>query len=242
MSRFISEYLAATDLILHKIAETEQKNLDRAAQLIADAYAAGKHIYIFGCTHSAILAEDVFYRAGAPVFWRPLWGPGMSIAQTPGFLTSAAEHNAQLGADVIRCSRIEQDDVLVVISTSGKNEAPLAVAETALQKGVRVIAVSSSAYKNTSPSLWNMQGLLMIDNHVPLGDASVKAGGVTPMGPLSTIAGSFIMHTISALAIEKLQAAGADAPVFLSSNAPGGRERNEELLAREAVREAFLLP
>ena len=42
MSRFISEDLAATDLSLHKIAETEQQNLDRAAQLIADAYAADR--------------------------------------------------------------------------------------------------------------------------------------------------------------------------------------------------------
>ena len=62
------------------------------------------------------------------------------------------------------------------------------------------------------------------------------------MGPLSTIAGSFIMHTLSALAVEKIAARGLTPPVFLSSNAPGGREHNEKFLAVPEVRGAFLLP
>lgn len=70
----------------------------------------------------------------------------------------------------------------------------------------------------------------------------MKAGGEIPMGPLSTIAGSFIMHTLSALSVEKLQIRGISAPVFLSSNAPGGKEKNAELLKLESVRNAFLLP
>ena len=133
-SSFIERYLASAQNILATVAEQQQEQLDKAAAMIADAYAAGKTIYIFGCTHSAILAEDVFYRAGAPTFWRPLWGPGMSITTTPGFLTSAAEHNEQLGEAIINCSQIGADDVLVVLSTSGKNGAPVAVAETALKR------------------------------------------------------------------------------------------------------------
>ena len=62
------------------------------------------------------------------------------------------------------------------------------------------------------------------------------------MGPVSTIAGSFIMHTLSALSVEKLIKKGIQPPVFLSSNAPGGKERNEELLKLESVQNAYLLP
>ena len=175
----------------------------------------------------------MFYRANTPCFWRPLWGPGMSITQTPGFLTSAAERNENLGNDIITCSKLGKDDVIVILSTSGKNAAPVAVADSALKKGAKVIAVSSSAYKNEKgnhskyANLWQIPGLLMIDNHVPCGDTAVKAGGDTPMGPVSTIAGSFIMHTLSALAVEKLMDKGIEPPVFLSSNAPGGKERND---------------
>lgn len=248
MSEFSAEYLDRACGLLKTIAECEKQALEEASARIADAYQAGRSVYVFGCTHSAILAEDVFYRAGAPCFWRPLWGPGMNIAQTPGFLTSAAEHNETLGNDIVACSRMEAGDVLVVLSTSGRNGAPVAVADSARERGVTVIAVSSSAYRGEKgnhsrfASLWQMPGLLMIDNHVPCGDASVMVGGSIPMGPLSTIAGSFIMHTLSALAVEKLLARGIEAPVFRSSNAPGGREKNEELLKLESVRQAFLLP
>ena len=246
---FLKDYRDNASGLLATIAEAEEPALDQAADIIAKAYAAGQTIYVFGCTHSAILAEDVFYRAGAPTFWRPLWGPGMSIATTPGFLTSAAEHNEKLGEDIIKCSRISAGDVLVILSTSGKNAAPVAVAETALKKGVQVIAVCSGNYsdqKGDHSRIANLFALkdqvLLIDNHVPCGDASVVVCKDTPMAPVSTMAGSFIMHTISALTIEKLRAMNVDAPVFLSSNAPGGKERNEALLQRDDIQAAYLLP
>lgn len=244
----IDDYLKQSTGILVRIAESEQGRIDAAAKLIADAYSSGHTIYIFGCTHSAILAEDVFYRAGCPAFWRPLWGPGMSIATTPGFLTSAAEHNEELGRSIVECSQMKAGDVLVVASTSGKNAAPVAVAEAALERGAVLIVIASSSYRKQSgnhsrlPNLWALEGrALIIDNHVPEGDASIDVGDVR-MGPLSTIAGSFIMHSLSALSIEKLQTMGIEAPVFMSSNAPGGRERNEKLLERPDVRANYMLP
>lgn len=242
-----ADYLKQAHLILDAVAG-ETPALETAAGIIADAYESGHTIYVFGCTHSAILAEDVFYRASTPAFWRPLWGPGMSIATTPGFLTSAVEHNEEIGKAVIECSQLKKDDVLVLISTSGKNAAPVAVAETALKRGARLIIISSAAYRDQKGdhsrigNLWDLADrALMIDNHVPCGDASITAGNC-PMGPLSTVAGSFIMHSISALTVEKIVAKGLVPPVFLSSNTPGGREHNEKLLADPKIQNAFLLP
>ncbi len=247
MNRILEEYRKQADAVLSAVCG-EEKRMDAAAEWIADAYAAGHRIYVFGCTHSAILAEDVFYRAGAPAFWRPLWGPGMSIATTPGFLTSAVEHNEEIGNEVIRCSRMEAGDVLVLASTSGKNGAPVAVADSALKRGAKVILLTSSAYRNQKgnhssiPNLWALEDkTIIIDNHVPCGDASILVGDC-PMGPLSTLAGSFIMHSLSALAIEKILAKGLLPPVFLSSNAPGGLEHNRKLLDDPGVKNAFLLP
>lgn len=249
MNPILSEYLEKSTGLLRQIAEFEEQNLERAAEIIAEAYAAGHRIYVFGCTHSAILAEDVFYRAGAPAFWRPLWGPGMSIATTPGFLTSAAEHNAALGRAVIECSQLKKGDVLVIASTSGKNGAPVAVAERALERGAELILLTSGNYKDQHgdhpriANLWSLRDrALVIDNHVPVGDAAVALDDACRMGPLSTIAGSFIMHSLSALAIRRLMDKGIDAPVFMSSNAPGGREKNEKLMNLQWVRDAFLLP
>ena len=243
----IQNYFEQATAILSKISN-DSSALEAAAEVIAEAYTNDHTIYVFGCTHSAILAEDVFYRAGAPAFWRPLWGPGMSIATTPGFLTSAVEHSEEIGRAVIECSQIKKDDVLVVLSTSGKNGAPVAVAEAAQKRGAKLIIITSSNYKDqkgnhsTIPNLWHFEKeAVIIDNKVPSGDASITAGGCA-MGPVSTIAGSFIMHTISALSVEKIVAAGFTPPVFLSSNAPGGLVHNEKLLADQKIRDAYLLP
>ena len=243
----VRDYLDQVTSVLAEISR-DADTLDRAAEVIARGYIGGKTIYVFGCTHSAILAEDVFYRAGAPAFWRPLWGPGMSIATTPGFLTSAVEHSEEIGNAVIACSQLGKDDVLVVISTSGKIAAPVAVAEAALEREAKLIVVTSSNYRkqtgnhSTIGNLWHFEKSgVIIDNHVPCGDAAITAADCA-MGPVSTIAGSFIMHTISALAVEKIVAAGFAPPVFLSSNAPGGREHNEKLLADPKIRNAYLLP
>ena len=149
---------------------------------------------------------------------------------------------------MIEFSQLGEGDVLVVISTSGKNGAPVAVADTALKRGAKLIILCSSAYREqkgnhrTIPNLWSLADrAVIIDNHVPCGDASITVGDCA-MGPLSTIAGSFIMHALSALAVQKITERGITPPVFLSSNAPGGREHNEKLLADPKVRSAFLLP
>ncbi len=247
MNKIIADYRENVENIIERIS-AEEDQLNAAAAIIAEAYLAGKTIYVFGCTHSAILAEDVFYRAGAPAFWRPLWGPGMSIATTPGLLTSAIEHSEEIGNEIVKCSQMKAGDVLVVASTSGKNGAPVAVADAALKRGVKLICITSSAYreqKGNHSAIPNLRALekeaLIIDNHVPCGDASIKVGAID-MGPVSTIAGSFIMHTISALAIEKITASGATPPVFLSSNAPGGLAHNQKLMEDPAVAGNFLLP
>ena len=248
MHHLLQDYLGQAAAILNQIAEQESAALEKGAGLLAEAYRRGHGIYVFGCTHSAILAEDVFYRAGAPAFWRPLWGPGMTISSTPGLLSTAAEHNEELGRSIVTCSRLGAGDVLVVASTSGKNAAPVAVAETALERGVQVIAICSSHYRQQRgnhsrlANLWALdQRLLLIDNHVPCGDAAIQVGD-NPMGPVSTMAGSFIMHGLSALAVDRLQQQGLTPPVFLSSNAPGGSAHNNALLAKPEWQEAFLLP
>lgn len=243
----VQDYLTQIQNLLKQVSG-ETNAMERASDLIAEAYSSGHTIYVFGCTHSAILAEDVFYRAGAPAFWRPLWGPGMSIATTPGFLTSSVEHNEAVGNAVIECSQLDKDDILVLVSTSGKNGAPVAVADSALKRGAKLILLTSSNYRSQKgnhssiPNLWSFADrAVIIDNHVPCGDASIEAGGC-PMGPVSTVLGSFIMHSISALAVEKIVQKGLTPPVFLSSNAPGGLSHNEALLNDPKVRDAFLLP
>jgi uncharacterized phosphosugar-binding protein len=51
------------------------------------------------------------------------------------------------------------------------------------------------------------------------------------MGPLSTMAGIFIVNCISAGAAAKLRERGVEPMVFVSANADGAEQRNQSLRA-----------
>ena len=59
----------------------------------------------------------------------------------------------------------------------------------------------------------------MIDNEVAQGDASLEIAGTDlRMGPVSTIAGAFIMNVVVAGAVEQLAALGVAVDVYKSAN------------------------
>lgn len=103
---------------------------------------------------------------------------------------------------IIENSMIAEGDVILVISTSGKNAAPVAVAEKALLRGAKLIIISSSFYRNAKgnhtrlASLWQLENrALIVDNHVPCGDASIQVG-MCPMDRFSTIAWVPLFYTL----------------------------------------------
>ncbi len=74
---------------------------------------------------------------------------------------------------------------------------------------------------------------LVIDNHVPHGDAVVNVPGVaTKMGPVSTLLVSFCVQWLVMETAALLVRQGLPAPVWQSANVPGGDVYNTDLLAR----------
>ena len=64
-------YLRTASDLLTRLETTGWPSLEAAADLIADAMAAGGTIHVFGSGHSHMLAEELFYRAGGFVRVRP---------------------------------------------------------------------------------------------------------------------------------------------------------------------------
>ena len=54
--------------IVKKIEETQEDALQKAAALIADAYASGHHFFVSGSGHSHTVAEEFYGRAGGLAF------------------------------------------------------------------------------------------------------------------------------------------------------------------------------
>ena len=57
---------------LQKIEASEKENMAQAARKVAEAIKQGSIVHLFGCGHSHILTEEVFFRAGGLVPINPI--------------------------------------------------------------------------------------------------------------------------------------------------------------------------
>ena len=128
-----------------------------------------------------------------------------------------------------------EEDLLIVISTSGVNSVPVEVAVEAKRRGVKVIGISSGAYGDVAPR--NCHGLrlseatdISIDNLVPRGDACLQPEGLDQkMTPVSTVSGTYILHSILTEAVQLALDRGVDVPIYRSANIPENAEHNKQI-------------
>lgn len=220
---------------LDAIFTKETDGLEKAGQMLAQVLENDGLLYVFGCGHSHMLAEELFYRAGglAPVY---------PIFETAAMLHEGAAKSSQIermsgyAQHVIARYPIGPKDCLLIASTSGINPFGMEMAQLARERGAKVIGISSGAYV-TQPSR-QKDGLhlpdfcdICIDNHVPLGDATVTvcADG-TKAGPVSTIATLAIANSLVLDACEIMKSHGVEPKVFHSGNCPGSDGYNAALL------------
>jgi len=223
--------------ILGKVRETEMPSIMRAAEWIADSIAADGLVHLFGCGHSHLLAEDIFYRAGGLV-------PVNAILESSVMLHEGAVKSSRVErlsgyAELILDNyAVKPGEVLIIISNSGINSLPVEMAMAAKSKGLRVVAVSSEAYENAQsrhPSGKKLKDVadLVIHNHIPYGDALVQLPeSPARMASGSTIAGSLILHMLMVTVAERLIEKGLKPPVFVSGNIPGGLEQNQAYIEK----------
>ena len=220
---------------LDQIFTRETEKLEQAGAMLAEALEQDGLLYVFGCGHSHMLAEELFYRAGglAPVY---------PIFETAAMLHEGAAKSSQVermsgyAQHVIGRYPIGPKDVLLVASTSGVNAFCMEMAGLARAKGAKVIGISSFNYLEKPSRHKDGKHFpefcdICIDNHVPIGDATVEVcSDGTKAGPVSSIATLAIANSIVLHACEILRSHGVEPKVFHSGNCPGADEYNQSLL------------
>ena len=61
---FVSEYAAVVTGVLDAVWTKERAVIERAGGILSDSLAADGMLYVFGCGHSHMVEEELFYRAG----------------------------------------------------------------------------------------------------------------------------------------------------------------------------------
>ena len=221
------EYAHAMRAVLDTISEQEMGKITQAAEVIANAVAQDGIVYTFGTGHSHIIAEDVAYRAGGLVPVDAILEAGLTghekVRQSEFF--ERVEGVAKVILDYYHPT---QHDVLVIISNSGRNAAPVEMALEAHERGMAVIAITSLEHSKGTTSrhssgkkLYELADIV-IDNHCVKGDAMIHMPGLPmPVGAGSGIAGLLILHTIIVQTIQTLIDCGIEPPVFMSGNLDG---------------------
>jgi uncharacterized phosphosugar-binding protein len=235
----IERYFDAIREILTNIQVTQKKSMEQAALLLSGTILKGGTIYITGCSHSSIFAQEAFYRAGGLMLINPVFLPGMNLDVPPVTRTTKFERISGIAEAVLSETGIKENDVLIIASISGRNTVPIEMALWAREHNIAVIALTSVNYSKSTQSRHSSGTHLyeladsVLDVMCPAGDAVLEIEGLPEKtAPASTAAGVTMLHAVISQTIENLIEAGITPPIFVSANLDGGDRHNQSMMEK----------
>ena len=219
------EYIEAVKRQVERIATTQKDPITQAAHWMADTIIQDRITHTFGTGHSHMIGLELFTRAG-----------GLANVNAILDTTVLSVEGARRGAEIERIPglaevvwdqyRIASDDLMIVISNSGRNAMPIEMAQKAKAHGMKTIGITSleqsKKYPSRHPSGLKLYEVvdLVIDNCVPSGDVMMDINGFRT-GPASTISGVLIVNTIATEACKMAANSGVKLPIYFSQNIDG---------------------
>ena len=213
------------------LVETQAGAIKTAAQWIGDTLIHDQLIHTFGTGHSHMIGLELFVRAGGLANVNAMLD---SIVMTSeGSRRSAEIERIEGIADIIWDQhKIDTNDIIIVISNSGRNAMPIEMAMRAKREGLKVIGITSMLQTKQYPSrhssgkkLYEVADLVL-NNYVPSGDGLMDiAGNLT--GPISTLAGVMLVNLIATEGMKIAAQTDVKLPIYFSQNIDG--YSNEEL-------------
>ena len=233
---FADQYIDIVQATIRKAWDEQKETFQKAADLIRTALETKHSVFIFGCSHAGILAEEVFYRTGGLAVINPIFFPGFMLNTRPITMTSQLERVDGLGKILLKENRLKTGDVLILHSVSGRNNVPVEMALEAKTMGVSTIAITNLAYSGSVTSR-HPSGKrlfeacdLVIDNKGCTGDAAITLEGLPEkIGPTSTTVGAALVNALVIETVGGMLADGVFPPVFMSANLDGGDAHNKKI-------------
>lgn len=232
-------YFQVANDIIARLEATQMDALLKAAEFVTESISNGGMLFTFGTGHSYYLAGEAFARAGGLYPVQIIACSNLSMLDG-----SARSGRTEKTEGYVACILADYDirpgDVVLVISNSGRNAAPIEACLYAHAKGAKVIAITNVAHSShEAPRHSNGKRLMdiadvVLDNCGPHGDAAVELPGLTyKVGPVSTVMGAMLVNALVTQVASNLQERGIEPPVLVSGNVDiPDRERIYQNLAR----------
>ena len=236
-----TDYIDIVAGTIKKAYGSQRETFAAVSARLAEAVETKHNIFVFGCSHAGILAEEVFYRTGGLAVINPIFFPGMMLNTRPVTMTSQLERLPGLGKIIFDKNHVSEGDVLILHSVSGRNSVPVDMALCAAEKGVTTVAITNLNYSRAVDSRHPSGKRLfevcdfVIDNMGDAGDAAVSIEGLPEkIGPTSTAVGAALINALVIDSVNKMIADGIVPPVLMSANIDGGDEHNERVFKEYA--------
>lgn len=233
MSDYKNDYLTHIKECMDYIVDKEADRIDEAASLMHECVKSNHRIFFFGTGHSYILSQEVFARAGGYAQFVPILED--ELCMNHAYKSTLIERTPEYAKVILGLYDFRKDDVIVMISHSGRNGLIIELALELKKRGLYIIAVTSldASKNNTSrhPSGYRLYELadVILDTRSIDGDAYIKHNERISTGPTSTVLGSFMIQLVVTAFVEKELATDPNVPVFISSNVDEGDAWNEAL-------------
>lgn len=216
-----------------KLVTSQPEAIKMAAERVGRAIVEDRIIHTFGTGHSHMIGLEMFVRAGGLANVNAMLDS--TVLTVEGSRRSAKIERVPGIAEIIwEEHQIHPEDLMIVISNSGRNAMPIEMAQKARDAGLFVIGITSmqqsQMYPSRHPSGRKLYELvdLVIDNHVPPGDGLMRIGGCLT-GPASSISGMLLINLLVTEGLQYAADKGVRLPVYYSQNIDG--YSNEELYA-----------
>jgi uncharacterized phosphosugar-binding protein len=225
--------------IMRSVEETQWKEIDRSGIEMANAIKDKHSVFIFGASHAGILAQEMFYRTGGLAVVNAILPSEFMLNIRPIVQTSAMEKLDGYPAVILSNTPINNGDVLILHSVSGRNTAAVEMAMEAKKLGVFTIGITNMTYtKGVSSRHKSGKKLcdicdIVIDNCGDFEDSSMLLDGMLQkIAPTSSVIGCMIVNMLLIRVVEYLIEMGIEPPIFHSANVDGGGEFNEILFRK----------
>lgn len=226
--------------ILKTIDKNEREIINKIAEKFVETINNDGIIHVFGSGHSHMLAEEVFYRAGGLAVMSPIFDSGTMLDEG-AIKSTKMERLEGYGEIILDNYELQEKDLMLVVSNSGRNPVPIDAALKAQKEGLEVIAITSLEYSKANDSRHHSGKRLfevadyVLDNHTPYGDAVIDFE-ITKAVPGSTIAASYIINGIIAEVIAIMKEKDLEIPVYKSGNIDGADADNKKLAQKYGKR------
>ena len=229
-------YVEFADIVKEQLdrALLQEDTLNEMSRVLADCIKAGGVLHVFGCGHSQMFGEELCFRTGGLVPVNAIMIPQYNIYPNVK-LSQIMERMEGVAAGVLESMITKPQDVMMIVSVSGRNAAGIDMALAAKAKGMKVIGVTSLDYSTQVTSRHSSGKMLKDVSDIVLDICGIKGDSVLydervseKFCSTSTVVAMTLLVGVVGEPIQLLAEEGIDPPIWVSGNLDRGDEINKE--------------